>query len=196
VHRAGNPPRQAGNFLLLRQKKVTKEEALNRKSPLAGDGHRAKTTSRSLSRSDPLRSRCCPCHQPERSTVRAPNVGCTPNSRVENKRRRRRVEAAAAFADKPGVQPALNVVKVRVLTVVQGGPRERSGSLLRRSRAGVFACELHHQPAGVRFSASLLVTFLWRDREKLLARRGELPARCTELQRLAAKATEQQHGRA
>jgi hypothetical protein len=30
VHRAGNSPRRASNFLLLRQKKVTKEEALNR----------------------------------------------------------------------------------------------------------------------------------------------------------------------
>jgi hypothetical protein len=30
VHRAGIPPRRAGNFLLSRQKKVTKEEALNR----------------------------------------------------------------------------------------------------------------------------------------------------------------------
>jgi len=29
VHRAGNPPRRAGNFLLSRQKKVTKEEALS-----------------------------------------------------------------------------------------------------------------------------------------------------------------------
>jgi hypothetical protein len=29
VDRAGVPPRQAGNFLLLAQKKVTKEECLN-----------------------------------------------------------------------------------------------------------------------------------------------------------------------
>ncbi|WP_457423722.1 hypothetical protein [Roseateles sp. P5_E7] len=29
LHRAGSPPRRAGNFLLRRQKKVTKEEALN-----------------------------------------------------------------------------------------------------------------------------------------------------------------------
>jgi hypothetical protein len=87
------------------------------------------------------------------------------------------------------VQPTLTVVKGRVLTLVQGGRRERSGSLLRSGRAGVFAREPRHQAAGVRFSASLLVTFLWRSREKLLARRGEFPARCTELQRLPAKAT-------
>ncbi|WP_277596202.1 hypothetical protein, partial [Roseateles puraquae] len=58
VHRAGSSPRRASNFLLLRQKKVTKEEALNRKSPLACDGHRAKTNAQSLSRGEPLRSRC------------------------------------------------------------------------------------------------------------------------------------------
>jgi len=107
VHRAGSPPRRAGNFLLLRQKKVTKEEALNRKSPLACDGHRAKTGARSLSRSEPLRSRCCPCPETESSTACAVNVGCTPNSRVEVKRRRRRVEACGAFTGEPGVQPAL-----------------------------------------------------------------------------------------
>jgi hypothetical protein len=83
VHRAGNSPRRASNFLLLRQKKVTKEEALNRKSPLACDVHRAKTHAHRLSRSDPLRSRCCPYQEFESSTACAVNVGCTPNSRVE-----------------------------------------------------------------------------------------------------------------
>jgi hypothetical protein len=34
----------AGNFLLLRQKKVTKEEALNRTSPEACEGRRARTS--------------------------------------------------------------------------------------------------------------------------------------------------------
>jgi hypothetical protein len=192
VHRAGSSPRRASNFSLLRQRKVTKREALNRKSPLAAEGHRAKTTAQSLSRSDPLRSRCCACHQPDSSTVRAPNVGCTPNSRVECKRRRRRVAASGVFADEFGVQPTLNVVKARVLTLVLGGRRERSGSLLRSGRAGVFAREPRHQSAGVRFSASSLVTFFWRSRRKLLARRGELPARCTERLRLQAKATSQE----
>jgi hypothetical protein len=84
VHRAGNSPRRASNFLLLRQKKVTKEEALNRKSPLACDGHRAKTSARSVSRGEPLRSRFCPCPETESSAACAVNVGCTPNSRVEN----------------------------------------------------------------------------------------------------------------
>jgi hypothetical protein len=148
LHRAGSSPRRASNFSLSRQKKVTKEEALNRKSPLAGEGHRAKTAAQSLTRGEPLRSRCCPCHQPDSSNVRAPNVGCTPNSRGEDKRRRRRVPACGAFADKPGVQPALNVVKARVLTLVQGGPRERSGSLLGTNRANVFAHEPHAPARG------------------------------------------------
>jgi hypothetical protein len=120
VHRAGSSPRRASNFLLLRQKKVTKEEALNRKSPLACEGHRAKTNARSLSRSEPLRSRCCPYPEPDAATACAVNVGCTPNSRVEVKRRRRRVQACGAFIGKPGVQPALTGVKVRWMALVTG----------------------------------------------------------------------------
>ena len=188
-HRAGISPRRASNFSLLRQRKVTKREALNRKSPLAGHRHRAETAARVLSRGEPLRSRCCPCHGPKAPIVRAPNVGCTPNSRVEVKRRRRRVVAVGAFTGEPGVQPALNVVKVRVLPLVQGGRRERSGSLLRSGRAAVFARELH---ASARWCAVQRLFFgdLLLARQKKVTRPpGRIPGTVHRVERLVATAT-------
>ena len=186
---AGIRPARAGNFLLSRQKKVTKEEALNRTLPEACDGRRAKTPVWLAHRSEPLRSRCCPCNERDASTVRASNVGCTPNSRAGIQAPLgRRVSAYGAFSGEPGVQPALTGVKARwmVLGIGTAARAQRVASGHRPSaRFRARAVAAAHRRA---VSASLLVTFLWQDREKLPARRGGLPARCTELQRLSAKA--------
>ncbi|WP_277596075.1 hypothetical protein, partial [Roseateles puraquae] len=48
LHRAGNSPRRASNFSLLRQRKVTKREALNRTPSGCWEGSRAKTLARGL----------------------------------------------------------------------------------------------------------------------------------------------------
>jgi hypothetical protein len=189
MHRAGNSPRRASNFSLLRQRKVTKREALNRKSPLACDGHRAKTNAQSLSRGEPLRSRCCPYPEPGSPTACAVNVGCTPNSRVEVKRRRRRVEACGAFTGEPGVQPALNVVKVRVLPLVQGGRRERSGSLLRSGRAAVFARELHASARWCAVQRLFFGDFLLARQKKVTRPPGRTPGTVHRVERLVATAT-------
>ena len=182
VHRAGSPPRRAGNFLLLRQKKVTKEEALNRKSPRACDGQHAKTDTQRLSRSDPLRSRCCPCHRPNSPTVRAPNVGCTPNSRGETQAPpERRVVECGAFTGEPGVQPALTGRAARWMALVTGAAARAQRVASAYQQRASFRARAFAPARWCAVSASLLVTFLWQDREKLPARRGGLPARCTEL---------------
>jgi hypothetical protein len=51
------------------------------------------------------------------------------------------------------------------MTLVANRRRERSGSRLPEMKVIVFARRWWGAGAGVRFSASLLVTFLWRDRE-------------------------------
>ena len=63
---AGSPSRRPGNFLLRGQKKVTKEEALNRTPARSRQERRAKTPGGLAPRRDPLRSRCCPCDEPSR----------------------------------------------------------------------------------------------------------------------------------
>ncbi len=187
---AGIRPAMAGNFSLLRQRKVTKREALNRTSPRAFDGHRAKTSAQRLSRSEPLRSRCCPCHQPDSATVRAPNVGCTPNSRVEVKRRSGGASAVcSAFTGEPGVQPALTGVKVRSLAVVTGTAARAQRVASSKQDSGRFRARAFPSTRWRAVSASSLVTFFWRSREKLPAIAGRIPAAVHRVERLVARAT-------
>jgi hypothetical protein len=62
--------RRRGNFLLRRQKKVTKEEALNRKPSRRRREWRAKTHSVMAGRCEPLRSRGCPYDEHDESLLR------------------------------------------------------------------------------------------------------------------------------
>jgi hypothetical protein len=48
--------------------------------------------------------------------------------------------------------------------------------------------QLPNEPTEQSSSASLLVTFLWRDREKLPALAGRIPAAVHRVERLIAKA--------
>ena len=123
---AGSPSRRPGNFLLRGQKKVTKEEALNRtRAPHARaapcNSRRAIAHTRpaalsllSLSPAPPITppARLPPAarraHQEyQDSGARAPHPAASTHST------RRPSDAAFAFADKPGVQPALTGVKGR-----------------------------------------------------------------------------------
>ena len=190
LHRAGSPPRRAGNFSLLRQRKVTKREALNRTSRETCEGRRAKTGARLLARSEPLRSRCCPCHEPERSTVHALHVGCTPNSRVENKRRSGGASAVSrAFTGEPGVQPALTGGKVRWMVLVTGtaARAKRVASSHRqsfRSRARASAPARWHAVERLFFG-----DFLLAQQRKVTRPPGRTPGTVHRVERLAAKAT-------
>jgi hypothetical protein len=156
---AGSPARRRGNFLLRGQKKVTKEEALNR-------------TPAPLARAAPCNSRTAAAHMrpaalsllslsPAPSLAPAARLtrGCTPCSR-ENPIHRRSGDAiratpfvgwgersepqrhgtagvAFAFADEPGVQPALTGVKVRSAVLVTGtAARAQRLASARNARGG------------------------------------------------------------
>ena len=152
---AGIRPAMAGNFSLLRQRKVTKREALtaSRLWP-AKDIARERPLTAS-----PEANRCALAAVLVTSPTQPPSVRLTSAARrtheSNTKRRRRRVQACGAFPGERGVQPALNVVKARVLTLVPSRRRERSGSLLRTPRADVFAREPSHQPDGLRLAPLL-----------------------------------------
>ena len=191
VHRAGNSPRRASNFSLLRQRKVTKREALNRTSPLACEGRRAKTGALSLSRSDPLRSRCCPCPELESSTACAVNVGCTPNSRVEVKRRRRRVVAVGAFTGEPGVQPALTGVKVRWMALVTGTAARAQRVASSQSTSESFRARAFPAARWCAVQRLFFGDFLLARQKKVTRPPGRTPGTVHRVQRLPAKATEQ-----
>jgi hypothetical protein len=215
---AGSPARRRGNFLLRGQKKVTKEEALNR-------------TPAPLARAAPCNSRTAAAHMrpaalsllslsPAPSLAPAARLtrGCTPCSR-ENPIQRRSGDAiratpfvgwgersepqrhgtagvAFAFADEPGVQPALTGVKVRSAVLVTGTAARAQRLASARNARGGFRAPLLAARDGLRFRASSLVTFFWPRRRKpkvsakpkLPGRRDGLPA----MQRaaaLSAKAT-------
>ena len=131
VHRAGNPPRRAGNFLLSCQKKVTKEEALNRTpAPQArsaqGNNQPASAKTRpaalsllslspapSIAAAGRLTRGCTPC---SRGRPNAASLGRR-DARCFSKGRR---PSDAVFPDEFGVQPTLTGVKVRFVALVIG----------------------------------------------------------------------------
>jgi hypothetical protein len=128
---AGSPPRRAGNFSLLRQRKVTKREALNRTpapharaAPCNSRSLRGQTRPAALSL---LSLSPAPFFTPSARLTR----GCTPCSReIQTERRsgdaitaqhpprRRPSDAALVFPGEPGVQPALGGVKWRAMALV------------------------------------------------------------------------------
>ena len=127
---AGSPSRRPGNFLLRGQKKVTKEEALNRTPARRRHERRAKTASGLMPRRDPLRSRCCPYHQHQSPQQRAAERAAARRAHQKTKdsvaRATRRTSPFGTspqrrgIPDKPGVQPALTVVKWRSVMLVIG----------------------------------------------------------------------------
>ncbi len=124
---AGMRARRRGNFLLQGQKKVTKEEALNRipapqaqATPCDSQQHSLQKRAAALSRLT-----CHDLHPSHQNSVRrAAGRRALQNSPTQ----RRSGDAAAAlrrpsdaaFADEPGVQPALSGVKVRSGGLVTG----------------------------------------------------------------------------
>ncbi len=114
---AGSPSRQPGNFLLRGQKKVTKEEALNRTpAPRARavpcNSHSVIGQTRPAALSLLSLSAASPIAVSARLTR-----GCTPGSR-ENQMQRR--PSDAVFPGELGVQPALTGVKGRWMVLVIG----------------------------------------------------------------------------
>ena len=131
VHRAGNPPRRAGNFLLLRQKKVTKEEALNRtRAPRARSAQGNNQPASAKTRTAAL-SLLSLSPAPSIATAARLTRGCTPGSPEQPNAAslgRRDLGAPSTGASpqrrgipgESGVQPTLTSVKVRSLVLVIG----------------------------------------------------------------------------
>ena len=148
-HLAGSPARRRGNFLLRRQKKVTKEEALNRTRPALAPSPQ--------NDSQPLHAHTRPAAlsllslSPAALLATASRLtrGCTPCSR-ENPMQRRSGDATAAqhppgrrpsdavLAGEPGVQPALTGVKGRWMALVIGTAARAQRVASWRNAAGCF----------------------------------------------------------
>jgi hypothetical protein len=158
---AGSPARRRGNFLLRGQKKVTKEEALNRTPvPLAraapcnsqtasGQTRPAALSLLSLSPAPSITPPARLTSAARRTHQEYQNSGArAPRSAALTHEARRPSDAAFAFADKPGVQPALTGVKGRWMAHVIGTA----------ARAQRFAsC----QNEGERFRAPLAASSRW-----------------------------------
>ena len=125
---AGSPSRRPGNFLLRGQKKVTKEEALNRtRAPLALAAH-CDSQSLCATKRPAALSLLSLSPAPLIATKGRLTRGCTPCS-PENQMQRRSGDAIVAntsvaspqrrgIPDEPGVQPALGGVKGRAMALV------------------------------------------------------------------------------
>jgi hypothetical protein len=131
---AGSPSRRPGNFLLRGQKKVTKEEALNRipaphaqaapcnSRAVGGQTRPAALSLLSLSpalRLAPagrLTRGCTPCSRKSEMQRRSGDATVAPPPPG----RRRPSDAVLGIAREPGVQPALSGVKVRAAVLVIG----------------------------------------------------------------------------
>jgi hypothetical protein len=188
VHRAGSPPRRAGNFSLLRQRKVTKREALtaSRLWP-AKDIARERPLTASPEANRSALAAVLVTARRHPSSVRLTSAARRTHE-SNTKRRRRRVVGCGALIGEPGVQPALNVVKARVLTLVQSGRRERSGSLRRTHRATVFAREPHAPAQGCAVQRLFFGDFLLAQQKKVTPPPGGTPGTVHRVASLFAKA--------
>jgi hypothetical protein len=122
-------------------------------------------------------------------TVGPVNAGCTPSSREIAIQRR---SGDAVFLDKPGVQPALTGAKRRWMVLVIKTAARAQRVARRYSPAPSIASACSHSSADC-VGASLLVTLLWRDREKLPALAGRIPAALHRVERTTARPTHSEH---
>jgi hypothetical protein len=180
----------AANFLLLRQKKVTKEEALTARRLWP-----AKDIARELALEDlPEANRCALAAVLVRAQKHPPSVRPTSAARrtheSQDKRRRRRVQACAAFPGEPGVQPALTVVKVRWL-VLETGTAARAQRLA--SAQDLSAGFRARASAPSRWRAVQRLSFgdfSLAQQRKVTRPPGRTPGTVHRVERLSAKATQ------
>jgi hypothetical protein len=185
---AGSPARRRGNFLLRGQKKVTKEEALNRTpapraraSPCNGRTICGKTRAAALSL---LSLSPAPSTAPLARLTR----GCTPCSRKNEMQRRsgdattaqyragrRPRDAAFAFAGEPGVQPALSGVKVRAAVLFIGTAARAQRVASSRNACGCFRAPLMAEPRSCAVQGLFFGDFLLAPQKKVTPPPGGTP---------------------
>ena len=182
---AGSPSRRPGNFLLRGQKKVTKEEALNR-TP-APRARAAPCDSRTVS------GQTRPAALSLLSLSPAPSIsplgrltrGCTPGSpEIPIQRRsgdatcaqpRWRRPSDAVFPDEPGVQPALTGVKRRWIALVIG-TAARAQRVASSRRAGeCFRAPLMAAPRSCAVQRLFFGDFLLAPQKKVTPPPGGTP---------------------
>jgi hypothetical protein len=150
---AGSPPRRAGNFLLQGQKKVTKEEALNRTPAPCRPQQRAKTSVGNDSTKRTAALSRLTCHEHHASPHPPVRRAAARRAHQNSPMQRRSGGAAeqhsscrrpsdAAFADEPGVQPALSGVKGRWMALVTGTAARAKRVASARNAAGRFRAPL------------------------------------------------------
>jgi hypothetical protein len=119
---AGSPSRRPGNFLLRGQKKVTKEEALNRTPSRRREQPRARTQSGMPPIREPLRSRLPLVQSPMHRTITPLNARLHAGARQPEHRTAASLgrRCTRLLAGEPGVQPALSGVKGRWMLLFTG----------------------------------------------------------------------------
>jgi hypothetical protein len=185
---AGSPARRRGNFLLRGQKKVTKEEALNR-TPVPQAKHSAR-------KQTPQGAHTRPASLSLLSLSPAPSI--TPPARLtsaarrthQNSPRKRRSgaatmapsplrrrpsDAAFVFAREPGVQPALTVVKPRFIVLVIGTAARAKRVASARDDAGRFRAPLVAPRSSCAVQRLFFGDFLLAPQKKVTAPPGAHP---------------------
>ncbi len=182
---AGSPSRRPGNFLLRGQKKVTKEEALNRTpAPCARaapcNGHSAsgqtRTAALSLLSLSPA---------PSIAALARLTRGCTPCSR-ENQMQRRSGDAIAASTSvaspqrrgipgEPGVQPALGGMKWRAMALVTRTAARAQRVASARKASGCFRAPLFAAPRSCAVQGLFFGDFLLAPQKKVTRPPGRTP---------------------
>ena len=152
---AGSPARRRGNFLLRGQKKVTKEEALNRtRAPharaapcnscwVSGQTRPAALSLLSLSPGPSIAPPARLTPAARRAHQECQDSGArAPRSAALTLPTRRPSDAAFAFADEPGVQPALTGVKGQWMVLVIGTAARAQRVASSRNEGGRFRAPL------------------------------------------------------
>jgi hypothetical protein len=196
---AGSPSRRPGNFLLRGQKKVTKEEALNRTpAPCA---RAAPCNSRSVIGQTRPAALSLLSLSPAPSIAPAARLtrGCTPCSR-ENQIQRRSGDAiratpfvgwgersepqrhgtagvAFAFADEPGVQPALTGVKAQCVVLVIGTAARAQRVASARNARGGFRAPLLAASRWLAVQGLFFGDFLLAPQKKVTRPPGRTPGK-------------------
>ncbi len=182
---AGSPSRRPGNFLLRGQKKVTKEEALNR-TP-APHARAAPCNSRSLSGQTRTAALSLLSLSPASLIAASARLtrGCTPCSR-EMQRQRRSGDAITASTSvaspqrrgipgEPGVQPALGGLKWRAMALFTRTAARAQRVASRRIATGRFRAPLMAAPRSCAVQGLFFGDFLLAPQKKVTPPPGGTP---------------------
>jgi len=190
---AGSPPRRAGNFLLRGQKKVTKEEALNRTRAPQAKGIAANLLGPDAQKRTAALSRLT-CHE-RGSSHHLPVRRAAARRAHENSRMQRRSgDAVFAFPDEPGVQPALRGVKGRCVAHVIGTAARAKRVASCRSEVGCFRAPLVAAPRSSAVEGLFFGDFLLAPQKKVTPPPGGTPGNTAASQKALPRASSKPQG--